>query len=38
MACACEQARKGDKCAWCKEAIAHNIPPRQRKCQWGNCS
>lgn len=38
MACACEKAGK-PKCAWCKEAEAHNIPKSKHKCSsYGTCS
>ena len=35
--CACTSAGK-PKCAWCKEAEAHGIPPARHNCQWGKCS
>ena len=40
MACACEKDRgKGNKCAWCKEAIANGIPVGSHKCSsFGKCS
>jgi hypothetical protein len=40
MACACEKDRgRGNKCAWCKEAIAHGIPPARHECSsFGSCS
>lgn len=40
VACACEKDRgKGNKCAWCKEAIVNGIPPAQHKCSsFGKCS
>ena len=37
MACACVKAGK-ETCAWCKEAIAHNMSVSKHKCQWGSCS
>jgi hypothetical protein len=37
MNCACVKAGRS-KCAWCKEAEAHKIPPARHKCQWGKCS
>ena len=40
MACACEKDRgQGNKCAHCKEAIAHNIPASRHNCSsFGSCS
>jgi hypothetical protein len=40
MACACEKDRgKGNKCAHCKEAVAHRIPPARHNCSsFGKCS
>lgn len=37
MSCACVNAGKA-VCAWCKEAIAHNMPVSKHNCQWGRCS
>ena len=35
MACACEKKGK-PRCAWCKEAIAHNI--KKHNCsEFGTC-
>lgn len=40
VACACEKDRgRGNKCAWCKEAIANGTPPARHNCSsFGKCS
>lgn len=35
MGCPCDGKYKGGKCAWCKEAIQHNIPKERHNCAEG---
>jgi hypothetical protein len=37
MACACINAGRKEKCAWCKEAEKMGRKPSGHNCQWGTC-